>query len=274
MSRARSESSLSGPDRPVVVHCKEQTDGLLGGSVRDVYLWVDVTGVKFIEGSSRRVQWFTPFNEITMWAVDTDFFQLRVLDRKGRVRERTFLCGSQRAGTLKTALEETVKLYLHQADLVAELQSVAADFPVGSTVPKAELESVERFGTGGFSDPSLANARIASPAAVAGSNSKTPSRRATTTTTEPTVRLQYNSSNPADQGRNHPDVHNLRSRSIWHNLLPDRHFSPACNYSFRLPREAPASTHPVRTQIPLGTTHPLEDAPPHSLVDILPLPLK
>ena len=118
MSRSRSESSLSGPDKPVIVACKEQTEGLLSSNLRDMYLWVDVGGVKFIEGSSRRVQWFTPFNLITMWAVDTDFFQLRVVDKKGKLKERTFLCGSEKANMLKGALEETVKLYLQQPELV------------------------------------------------------------------------------------------------------------------------------------------------------------
>ena len=158
MARSRSESLLSGPDKPLIIASKEQTEGMLSAkSLRDVFLWVDIAGVKFIDANSRKVQWFTPFNEITVWAVDRDFFKLRLLDKKNKLRERTFLCGSQKANRLKSSMEEMVKLYLQQPELVAELQRVAADFPVGSTVPKVELESADRFGTGAFLDPALAN---------------------------------------------------------------------------------------------------------------------
>lgn len=54
---------------------------------------------------------------------------------------------------------------------VAELQKVAADFPVGSTVPKVELESADRFGSGVFVDQTLSNSKLASPA-VAGRKSR------------------------------------------------------------------------------------------------------
>lgn len=163
MSRSRSGSRLSGPDKPLIVACKQFSEGILSkATVKDIFLWIDVAGVKFIESNTRRVQWFTPFNEITIWAVDGDVFKLRLLDKKGKLKDKMFLCGSQKALSLKQTMEEMVKMYLHQPDLVAELQKVAADFPVGSILPKDELEAVDHFGAGSFVDPGLADPKQAS----------------------------------------------------------------------------------------------------------------
>lgn len=163
MARSRAESLLSGPDKPLIVACKQLSEGILNkASVKDIFLWIDVAGVKFIEAHTRRVQWFTPFNEITIWAVDGDVFKLRLLDKKGKLKDKMFLCGSQKALSLKKTMEEMVKMYLQQPELVSELQKVAADFPVGSTLPKVELEAVDHFGAGSFADPGLADPKKAS----------------------------------------------------------------------------------------------------------------
>ena len=51
--RPRAGSLLSGPDKPVIVACKENKDGLIMKMDTLLYVWIDVAGVKFIDSNSR-----------------------------------------------------------------------------------------------------------------------------------------------------------------------------------------------------------------------------
>ena len=57
---------------------------------------------------------------------------------------------------LKDALEETVKLYLQEPDLVKELRELATDLDVGELMPLDVADQVEPFGSGEFVDPEMA----------------------------------------------------------------------------------------------------------------------
>ena len=71
-----------------------------------MYLWVDITGCKFIDGDTKKVQWHAAYNEITAWAVEHDEFKVKLLGRKGKLKERTFMTGYDKA-TQKLAVATT-----------------------------------------------------------------------------------------------------------------------------------------------------------------------
>ena len=74
---------------------------------------------------------------------------------QNKLKERTFLTGYSKAMELKSTLEEMVKLYLHEPDLVLSLQKVAAVVPVGTVLSWDVLSRVQPFGSGQFVDISL-----------------------------------------------------------------------------------------------------------------------
>lgn len=139
-----------------------------------MYLWVDITGCKFIDGDTKKVQWHAAYNEITAWAVEHDEFKVKLLGRKGKLKERTFMTGYDKATQLKGALEEQVKLYLQQPELVQQLQKMAYDLPVGSVCPYEALAQVPPFGTGHFIDQSNAVAQTKRRWSIGGGRSNTP----------------------------------------------------------------------------------------------------
>ena len=81
----------------------------------NIFLWVDVLGLKVVDQASRKVISASTYNEISSWAIDKDSFRVKVITKrpngggpgspihgsdsgKQRLKERVYITGNAKVG--------------------------------------------------------------------------------------------------------------------------------------------------------------------------------